>query len=397
MAIAHRAVSVLDRHPIEQEKSPVRRSETAVDYLYLIEDFNLLRRQEEGAILCRRVLPLLEALYRDSPDNNRHRDSLLRGYHLASPIFLNLGDLAGALDAENKALKLDPPANSPAAQDRRALALAHSGFLELRLGHRDVAIQIWREALALFQHAISESEKLWSSDPKNLSALETLRVSEDRAAFMLEHLGDIPQALHLREAFYAQSAALLKVNPADARARTLHRYGQENAARELSLLEGDRAGDKADYRRFFDNDHPTLDDIRGMLVRGWRYQSMQLSQFGSPIPPRLEAAKQAVTLSRELVKSNPSTDNRVLLASSLMEQGDALDAQAHYSVPSEKISVYHDSRDCFNESLGILNSLKEAGKLPSAEEYRRPIVIVSLAGLEERLQGATLSTKAKQP
>ena len=166
LTIARRAVSVLDLHPIEQEKSLLRRFETADDYLYLVEEFNIQRRQEEAAVLCKRVLPVLEALRHDSPDDNRYRDTLLRAYRLASPVFLNLGDLASALDFENKALKLEPPANSPDAMHHRALRMAHAGSLEMRLGHQEVAMQIWREALALFQRAISESKTLWSSDPK---------------------------------------------------------------------------------------------------------------------------------------------------------------------------------------------------------------------------------------
>ena len=109
--------------------------------------------------------------------------------------------------------------------------------------------------------------------PKNVSALDNLRLSEAWAAFTLEQLGDLPQALRLRESYYARALALMKADPANAHNRTIYRVGQENAVRELSLLDGDKAGDKADYRRFFENGNPTLDEIRAMLARGWRYQS----------------------------------------------------------------------------------------------------------------------------
>jgi tetratricopeptide (TPR) repeat protein len=393
LAIAHRAVSVLDRHPIEQEKSPARRSETAVDYLYLVEDLNFLRRQEEGAIVCRRVLPVLEALYRDSPDNNRHRDSLVRGYHLASPIFLNLGDLAGALDVENKALKLEPPAKSPAEVENRALRVAHAGSLELRLGHREVAIQTWREALTLFQRAAAESEKLWTSNPKNLSALETLRLSEGWAGFILEELGDFPQSVNSRKSSYTRALALLKSDRGTPANGVHYRVSQAHIVRDLSLLDGDHA----DYHPYFENGNPTGEEIRAVLAFAWRYRASVMYTAGSPIPSRLQSAQKAVGLSRQLVAHNPSVTNRVLLSESLMEEGDVFIAQARYSEGTEMTSAYQASRDRYAESLGVLNSLKEAGNLPSEQKANLVTVANHLAEAEERVHDATLSTKAKQP
>ena len=80
-----------------------------------------------------------------------------------------------------------------------------------------------------------------------------------------------------------------------------------------------------------------------------------------------------------------------------MDEGDVLVDQAPFSKSPEMISVYRNSRDCYVESLGILNSLKETGKLTSVEKSHLVTLTNSLAGVEERLQDATLSTKAKQP
>ena len=96
-------------------------------------------RSEEGAVLCKRLLPALETLVRDNPGNNLYRNSLLRAYRLA---------VSSALDFEQKVLNLEPPTGSPAAWESHGLRSAHSGSLELRPGNREVALKIWRDTLA---------------------------------------------------------------------------------------------------------------------------------------------------------------------------------------------------------------------------------------------------------
>ena len=199
LASLRKSVSVFDQHPIEKEPSALIRYEMARDSLYIVGLFDHLWRPEEAVVLCKRLLPVIEGMVRDDPGNKLYGNELLRAYRLASPAFVAQGDLAGALDFEQKAIKLEPPANSPSKLESDALNLAHTGSLQLQLGRRDAALATWREAVAMFQQAAHDSEQIWSADKKNLHALEILRLSEQWAGFIWEELGDHEQCAPLSE------------------------------------------------------------------------------------------------------------------------------------------------------------------------------------------------------
>jgi len=386
LAEFRRAASIMDEssNPIEKEPSSFYRNELASSFLSIATAFTAARREEESAVLLKRLLPVLETLVRDNPGNNSYRDTLLRADRAAALAFLGIGDLARSLDFEQKGLKLEPAPISTRVSTHastqvsnrdaceRALRLARTGSLQLRLGSRDIAQATWREALVRFEQAARDGDQQWSADKQNLNALETLRLAELGAAFALENLGDHPQALRLREAGYTRAAA----NRAGSAA------SRADAVRGLWTI----AGDRGDYRPFFENGNPTREQILAALASGWRNRADAIDTFGSSIPSRLEAAGKALELSRQLVAADASAANRLGLAQSLRSEGDAFRAAARCSKGPESISAYQHSRDCYAEALGILTSLKQSGALLSADNGGFITLTNNLADADERLR-----------
>jgi tetratricopeptide (TPR) repeat protein len=379
LALLRQSAATLDKNPfghyytegrfytLDKEPSPYVRHALASSLLAIAAALTAARREEESAVMLKRLQLILEAMVRDNPGNDVYRDTLLRTHRAAALAFLGLGDLARSLDCEQKALKLELPSASPKGVYERALSLARTGSLQLRLGSRDAAQRIWREALARFQQAARDSDQQWSADKKNLSTLETLRLAELGAAFTMEALGDLQRALRLRESGYARARSAAK---------------RADAVRGLWII----AGDRGDYRPFFENGNPTREQILTALADGWRNHAEAMETFGSPIPARLEAAGKALEFTRQLAAADPSAANRLALANSLRLEGDARRAAAHCSKGAESISAYQHSRDSYVEALKILTSLKESGQLPGAGQASLIRLTNHLADAGDRLR-----------
>lgn len=127
LAALRRAASILDQnlleghfYTFEREPSPYVRNELASTLLSIAAVFTTARRQEESAVLFKRLVPVLEALVRANPRNNVYRDTLLRAYRAAALAFRGLGDRARSLDFDHKALKLEQVPASAALSTRGA-------------------------------------------------------------------------------------------------------------------------------------------------------------------------------------------------------------------------------------------------------------------------------------
>ncbi|WP_321472173.1 serine/threonine-protein kinase [uncultured Paludibaculum sp.] len=371
LATFRRALPILDEttappgagrsYPIEKEPSPYYRHELASSYLALVSEFTATRREEDAAAILTRILPVLDALVRDHPGNNLYRDTLLRAYRSAAAASLGLGEVARSLEFEQNGLKREPTPASPREVAERALRLARTGSLQLRLGSRDAANASWRQALAGFQQAARDSGRQWSAGWEDLSALETLRLAERGAAFALERLGDVRQAQLFRDSSHQRAA--------------------EGKGGELSADHADAvlglwklAGERGDYRPYFQNATPSNEQLQAVLAQGWRNQAEFLGVLGGPIPLALEAAGHALELSRRSVATRSSAENRLGLARSLQAQGDVFRAAARSTRGPEALSSYQHSHDAYVEALQILTALQQSGQLVTA---RRGNLIVS--------------------
>lgn len=359
-------------YPIEQEPSPYYRNELASSFLTLVAAFTNARREEEAAAILDRILPVLEAMVRDNPGNNLYRDTLVRAYHRAAAVFLSLGDMPKSLDFNRKSLRREQSPASPAEVYHRALHLAQSGALHLRLGSQQAAQSAWREALAGFQQAARESERQWSEDKVNLTALETLLLAERGSAFLWESLGDARQAFRLLESCYRHETAA---------------RGSGSAADAVLVL-WKLAGDRGDYSPFFPGGKPAAGQMAAALARGWRNQAEAIAAFAAPVPGRLEAAAKAVEFGRQVAASQASPANRLGLAQCLRSQGDAYRAAARGSRGAESVSAYQRSRNCFLEAQSILTALQQSGQLPGPVQADLILCVNNLADANERLRAA---------
>ena len=186
------AAVIMNERPIEKESSSLYRNESSGTYLYVVSGFTAARREEESAVLLKRVLPVAEALVQDNPANNLYRDTLVRVYRAAATAFAGLGDSVSSVDFEEKVLKLEPAPVFPGDSYQRGLRLARIASVELRLGHRESAQGRWREALEMFQTAARGGAQQLADDPRNNSARETQRLADAAASLTLEQLGDLP-------------------------------------------------------------------------------------------------------------------------------------------------------------------------------------------------------------
>jgi hypothetical protein len=233
----------------------------------------------------------------------------------------------------------------------------------------------------MFQEAARSNQQRWIADKRNLAALETLSLAEDSAGDIWEEFGDLAQAQRLRQSAYAHAAALLHADNATAANRNRVRASRVEAVRGLWLM----AGDRGDYRAFFENADPSGEQIRAVLAESWTDRANLISTFGTPVTSRLEASRMAIDLSSALATASPSTSNRLGLAHSLQSEGDGLHAAARASSGTESANAYRRSQEQYLEALKILNSLKESGILPSTENPVLVDLTNSLASAGEGL------------
>ena len=380
-----RALAILDKNPIEMEQVPVHRLMAGESYIRIAAGFNMLRRYEESVRVCKLIVDLLEAPSKDSNLRERSRRDLLDAYQVASLAFINLDELTSALDYEERYMKLAAiraPLDSPGGIGLVGLHLGRIGQLQDRMGNREAAGRTWREALSMFRKSAVGSEQQLLSDRKNVAALRNLGTMERYSAYVLEKLGDLREALRVLESAHSRALGVLNSDPGTTANIEAFETSRANAVRMLWLLEGERG----DYRAFFENRKPASEDIRAALAKGWQEHAAFLGYLGGPTEKRMEAAKNAVALSRQLVAERRSAAHLILLAHSLEMAGDA----------SFAAGAFRQSQDDYLEARAALNDAKESGPLPSLERTLMATLETMIAGNEERLRDGTRMLNAKQ-
>lgn len=372
LATFQRAISVLDRHPMETEPSRGYRARSATNYLYLAQFLLLSRQEEESLSIARRVAAVLEPMTREDPASTLNRDTLLRAYRAAAEAALGMGNLAVALDFEQKVLDREPPPASPLQHYQRALRLVRIGSIQVHLGHAGKGKDIWREALGILERVARDSRRQWSASQPNVHALEIAANAANRAAWIQEELGDPRQALALFD------DVLRDTGPGLEGAR-------EGAARLHAIVNGDRA----DFRPYLPG-NPTREQILRVLANGWRRRAEATGLFGDS---QRKAALQSVELSRQLTAAADSAENRLTLAQALITAGDALRAGARKSSGEESTAAYRRSRDCYREAQELLRSLPMPGNIESAGSYSLMALASYAEDNGERLDRGTLSSK----
>jgi serine/threonine protein kinase len=219
-------------------------AELGTAYSQQAKTLNAQGKLPEAVERFRRAADLKETLLARSPTDVLIRRSLMITYgnlgaSLGNPLFLNLGDAAGAREYYGKALaiardlaRIDP--NDQLAQYDLANALLFYAAL-------DLPKEEWARSLENLQEADGIFQKLVAADPRSIPKLRSRALDQEFEARRMEGLGRHAEAL----AKIHESLALDE----EAQARSPNEIGlvvqaqrSEGALAEILAAQGDQAG-----------------------------------------------------------------------------------------------------------------------------------------------------------
>ena len=225
----------IQRAKAERRFNDVRKLANA--YLFEFHDAiaNLPGSTPARALVVKRALEYLDSLAAESEDDPTLRAELATAYAKIGDVqwnryYANLGNTAGALESQRKALAIRQTlfaANS--GSDALKLDLASSHAL---LGDVLVATGDLRAALAAYQQSLQIREEVAARDPANLQLQRPVAISHQRIGDTLgnpgfANLGDTAGALRHYESMQAVFQNAVKANPGDASARHSLSIGHE--------------------------------------------------------------------------------------------------------------------------------------------------------------------------
>jgi serine/threonine protein kinase len=197
----------------------------------------------ESADLYQRAVALRERALRSNPSDVLMRRELMLTYanlggNLGSPIYLNLGDSAGAREYYGKALVIarelaEVDSNNQLAQFDLATMLLFYSVL-------DLPREQWQESLANLQQAHAILQKQIAADPQSLAKLSPLALAEEYEGHRLEALGRGEEAVARYRESLATAEKQLAGNPSDFGFIT-QALNSEEALAETLARQGNRA------------------------------------------------------------------------------------------------------------------------------------------------------------
>jgi serine/threonine protein kinase/tetratricopeptide (TPR) repeat protein len=400
LAAYRHGVITVNRTPIESMPAFGRRL-LAEQYLYLIEQgFRFWDEQEEALPLCRRVVPVLEAVLQGDPNNQQFRMTLDMAYRSLGALEGDFRNFPALIDNYEKAMKLDvtatrsPTAPADVGANQRWLQV---GQIKIRIAGAlaaarkpDAATQALRDALESFQRGRRMAETAQASGNRNFAAMRDLVGADRWSAFTLERLGERKEALE-----YARQALSLAVTLAASDQGTRSNQDALDDARGVAVrLAWLTSGPAADFRSILGGEG-TPRRVQSDLARGWRVHaanSLQVEDLS------VEAALKAVEIDRALLQQDAQPAVRLSLALDLEALGKAYRFVARRSDPSEIQANYLKGRQAFSESHDLLAALKQAGALPESNAAELVTVAENIETVQAKLSAlANASAIQSQP
>ena len=219
-------------------------AELGTAYSQQAKAFNTQGGLPEAVERFRRAAALKESLLARTPTDVLIRRGLMITYgnlgaSLGSPLFLNLGDTAGARKYYGKALaiardlaRVDP--NDQLAQYDLANALVYYSSL-------DLPRQEWAESLANLKEAEGILQKLVTADPRSTSKARVLALDQEFEARRLEALGKHSEALAKGHESLASAEQAVERNPGEM-GLLIQVQRSEGALADILAAQGDQAG-----------------------------------------------------------------------------------------------------------------------------------------------------------
>jgi tetratricopeptide (TPR) repeat protein len=394
LAASRQGVIAANRTPMETIASAHSRWDFAASYLQFIQSLWRWDEQEEALPLCRRVIPVLEALMQGDPKNPLFRQSLDQAYRFLGTLEGDLGNYPALIENYRKALQLDKAGQNDIDNQnwiQRSAYQARIAVAQAIGGESDAARQSWRDALQTLESARAIAERARAANSRNFGPMRDIIQDDRRMAFTLERLGDRKQALDVAQQALSLAAALVRGDP-QTRANQELLEDQRGISARLTWL---TSGPTADFRSILGGE-ATPRGIQLALARGWRLyavDSLQVEDFSA------EAAAKAVEIDRGLLRDDAQQVSQLSLALDLEALGKAYRFAARRSESAQAQGDYLKGRQAFIESRDLLAIVQRSGALPESNTGDPAAVAGNIQIVEARLtalQGdKTLTSKSK--
>ena len=352
---------------MERFDTPLFRAYWANAYGQVISALDALEERDGLAALGRRAIAVLEPIYQAEPGNRKYRYQLLVTYDRARNVFLHSGQIGEALEMAQKAAPLEAlaPVKNASFWSGLAYRYAHIGSFNLRLGRSSEAAASWGTAVDYFKQSREEAAKALAANASNVAAQGDLRHAEQGLIVAMELAGNREEALRWAKDALAHATAQSEADPKNAGISSNLRISREIAVRLQWVV----SGEKGDYRSLFGRE-PTPGQIRADLASGWVQWAGYLANFEYALPARVEAARTAADLYRQIGDSTPA--GQASRASTIGRLGATLLLQSGSASGADKAAELREAAQVFAEARGILAGLDRAGTLPAS--YRRYLV-----------------------
>ena len=370
LANYRRAAAVLDPKPIENlDTAPVKR-EWADHYLFAARGMVLWGEPGEALPICRRMIPVLEALHGAEPKNEAYRAELAAAYRAAESALIDSGSLTEGLQTSQKILQIENanPRHDADFWLEQGITQAKIGSLQARTGDAAAAMASWHGALDLFEKGRASAAQIHSEHADDRTALSDLALAESYLAFLQEVLGDRGEARRrIQDAIAHQSGLADSESSKESWARQLRDYRAQGARLESSA-------------------HNSQD-----VARGWEQYAGQLAEIAYPLPARMEAAQKAVDMARQFADPRPAA--QLELADAFAQLGNSQFETARFAPAAEYRDALHSAEQSYAEARRILTALGQSGALPESSRATLGDAVNSLAIIAAKLAVPTLANR----
>jgi tetratricopeptide (TPR) repeat protein len=292
------AIAILDRFPPEKLGTMSLRSEFGGEYLGLIGQLASIHEVHASLAAGRKVLGLLEDLYRAGAKDEAAREWLDSAHRFIALLLMRLGSFAESLQHYQQSLELQPLARSENAAAWRSAADLEErvAVLRGRLGDRTAMEEGLQKAIELDQHACMLADQAWKNSPKGGAAVGDLHGCEAAIMRIYIRLGDPRQALeYARKAIpYYPTLSLPTLSIPDV----------VGVRADAVLLAWQLAGDHADYTGILELSAATPPEIRYFIAHGYRHLGSLLADDGL-WQPSMDAHQKSAEILEALLQEAP--------------------------------------------------------------------------------------------
>jgi tetratricopeptide (TPR) repeat protein len=351
-----------------------------------IRRFDELEEPGDGFRFGIRLIPALESAVQRDPDNQRAADNLIRLLFDTASNGIHAGLLMESRDLTTREVALRLRRAPRTSDEFHVLAQRQlrNAYINERLGAAAAApaLAAARESLrASYATSDRALHELQQESPSELANMQAVRSLE---AFVAEqdNRGDdalraAVDAVHLADRLFAARNSFADRN-----------LTRSTRARVFRLLEMRGAADR-EFQAHSGSSAPLSGVVKAQLIaEGWKQAVEQMFNYPCDPARRVLVAERAVIAYRALPNQEGTARYRTDLAVVLRELSFARELAARGKQrPAEQAVEYEKVRAEAQESLDILQDLRDAGKLITPDLPAWVASKIRLAAVQSRLAG----------